>query len=213
MLYSKTAQYSIQSMLFIAANSSEQNILVRDVARELGLPSSFLSKILQTLSRYGFLNSVKGPKGGFSLSEKGANSTIAELVAVVDGPMNFDMCLAGFTPCSEENACPFHHEWKRIREEIRELVNSRDIHELAVEMPVRYRVLLTGKATPVKKMKKEAPKAETKPAKAAKAPAKAAKPVKAAAKPAPKAAAKPAPKAAPKAAAKAAPKAKAAKKK
>ncbi len=208
MLYSKTAQYSIQSMLFIAANSSEQNIPVRDVARELGLPSSFLSKILQTLSRYGFLNSVKGPKGGFSLSEKGAGSTIAELVAVVDGPMNFDMCLAGFSPCSEENACPFHHEWKRIREEIRELVNSRDIQELAVEMPVRYRVLLTGKATPPKKVVKKAapaPKAPAKPVKAAKAPA---KPVKAA-KPAPKAAAKPAPKAA----AKAAPKAKPAKKK
>ncbi len=181
MLYSKTAQYSIQSMLFIAANSSEQNILVRDVARELGLPSSFLSKILQTLSRYGFLNSVKGPKGGFSLSEKGAASSIAELVAVVDGPMNFDMCLAGFSPCSEENACPFHHEWSRIREEIRELVNSRDIHELAIEMPVRYRVLLTGKANAPKKLKKgaAAPKAAAKPA------------AKPAAKAAPKAAAKP----------------------
>lgn len=144
MLYSKTAQYSIQSMLFIAANNSDQNILVRDVAKELGLPSSFLSKILQTLSRYGFLNSVKGPKGGFSLSEKGATSSIAELVAVVDGPMNFDMCLAGFSPCSEENACPFHVEWKRIREEIREVVNSRNIFELAKEMPIRYRTLLAG---------------------------------------------------------------------
>jgi Rrf2 family iron-sulfur cluster assembly transcriptional regulator len=165
-LYSKTAQYSIQSMLFIAANNSEQNILVRDVAKELGLPASFLSKILQTLSRYGFLNSVKGPKGGFSLSEKGADSTIAELVAVVDGPMNFEMCLAGFSPCSEENACPFHHEWKRIREEIRELVNSKAILELAKEMPVRYRTLIAGEAP--------APKAKKAPAKKAvkKAPAK-----------------------------------------
>lgn len=162
MLYSKTAQYSIQSMLFIAANNSEQNILVRDVAKELGLPSSFLSKILQTLSRYGFLNSVKGPKGGFSLSEKGAASSIAELVAVVDGPMNFDMCLAGFSPCSEENACPFHEEWKRIREEIRELVNSKNIFELAKEMPIRYRTLLTGAAEAAPAKKKAAKKAPAK---------------------------------------------------
>lgn len=188
MLYSKTAQYSIQSMLFIAANNSELNILVRDVAKELGLPSSFLSKILQTLSRYGFLNSVKGPKGGFSLSEKGAGSTIAELVAVVDGPMNFDMCLAGFSPCSEENACPFHEEWKRIREEIRILVNSRSIAELAVEMPVRYRVLLTGSKPAAKK--KVAPK------KAAPAEKPAAKVVKKAQAPKAKAPAKPAAKAA-----------------
>jgi Rrf2 family protein len=158
-------------MLFIAANNSDQNILVRDVAKELGLPSSFLSKILQTLSRYGFLNSVKGPKGGFSLSEKGAESTIAELVAVVDGPMNFDMCLAGFSPCSEENACPFHQEWKRIREEIREVVNSKTIYELALEMPIRYRTLLMGK-TEVKPAKKTAKKATTKKAPAKKAAAK-----------------------------------------
>lgn len=162
MLYSKTAQYSIQSMLFIAANNSDQNILVRDVAKELGLPSSFLSKILQTLSRYGFLNSVKGPKGGFSLSEKGAGSSIAELVAVVDGPMNFDMCLAGFSPCSEENACPFHEEWKRIREEIRELVNSKSIFELAKEMPIRYRTLLTGAVEEAPAKKKAAKKAPAK---------------------------------------------------
>jgi Rrf2 family protein len=149
-------------MLFIAANNSEQNILVRDVAKELGLPSSFLSKILQTLSRYGFLNSVKGPKGGFSLSEKGAASSIAELVAVVDGPMNFDMCLAGFSPCSEENACPFHEEWKRIREEIRELVNSKNIFELAKEMPIRYRTLLTGVAAEAPAKKKAAKKAPAK---------------------------------------------------
>jgi Rrf2 family protein len=163
-------------MLFIAANNSDQNILVRDVAKELGLPSSFLSKILQTLSRYGFLNSVKGPKGGFSLSEKGAGSSIAELVAVVDGPMNFDMCLAGFSPCSEENACPFHQEWKRIREEIRELVNSKNIFELAKEMPIRYRTLLTGineaAAAAAKKAKAPAKKAPAKKTAAKKAPAK-----------------------------------------
>jgi Rrf2 family transcriptional regulator, iron-sulfur cluster assembly transcription factor len=187
-LYSKTAQYSIQSMLFIAANNTGQNILVRDVAKELGLPSSFLSKILQTLSRYGFLHSVKGPKGGFSLSEKGAESTIAELVAVVDGPMNFDMCLAGFSPCSEENACPFHHEWSRIREEIRELVNSKAIIDLAEEMPVRYRTLLAGqmasqeraKSSPARKS--TAKKAASKKSAAKKPAAKKAAPKKATAK-------------------------------
>lgn len=197
MLYSKTAQYSIQSMLFIAANYSDSNILVRDVAHELGLPASFLSKILQTLSRYGFLNSVKGPRGGFSLSEKGAESTIAQLVEVIDGPMDFDMCIAGFVPCDSENACPLHESWKRIREDVRELVNRKSILTLAHEMPHKYRGMLginaPAKAAP--KAKPAARKAEASPA---------VKPAAKAAKPAPKAAAKPAPKAkaAPKAAAK-----------
>ena len=141
MIYSKTAQYSLQAMLFIAANHTDENILVRDIASELGLSPSFLSKILQSLSRYGFLNSVKGPRGGFSLSEKGANSSVADLIAAVDGPMDFESCLAGFSPCSDENACPFHHEWKRLRSEIENLVTERNILELSIEMPDIYKRL------------------------------------------------------------------------
>jgi len=141
-LYSKTAQYSIQSMLFIAANQTGSNILVRDIAKELDLPASFLSKILQSLSRYGFLHSVKGPRGGFSLSEKGAASTIQQLVEVIDGPMDFDMCIAGFEPCNDGNACPMHNEWKRIREEIRTMVGKRSISKLAQSMPDKYKALL-----------------------------------------------------------------------
>lgn len=142
MIYSKTAQYSLQALLFIAANHQDgKNLLVRDIARELKLPASFLSKILQTLSRFGFLSSVKGPKGGFAISEKGANSTVADVIAIVDGPMDFESCLSGFSPCSDENACPFHNTWKRIRSEIKDLVSTRPIMELSIELPDVYKVL------------------------------------------------------------------------
>ncbi|MBL0175536.1 MAG: Rrf2 family transcriptional regulator [Ignavibacteria bacterium] len=164
MLYQKTAQYSIQSMLFIAANQTESNILVRDIARELDLPASFLSKILQSLSRYGFLNSVKGPRGGFSLSEKGAASTIQQLVEVIEGPMDFDMCIAGFNPCNAENACPLHDSWKRIREDIRDLVGKKSIMKLAHDLPAKYKPMILGTAAAEKpkagRQKKAAPKAK-----------------------------------------------------
>jgi Rrf2 family protein len=138
-LYSKTAQYSIQAMLFIAANYTEKNILVRDIANELKLPASFLSKILQTLSRFGFLHSVKGPRGGFSLSEKGAAASISQVVEIIDGPIDFDLCICGFSPCDSDNACPMHDAWTRIREDIKNLVNKKAILKLAQDMPDKYK--------------------------------------------------------------------------
>ena len=153
MLYSKTAQYSIQAMLFIAANHTKDNILVRDIAKELKLPSSFLSKILQTLSRFGFLNSVKGPRGGFSMSEKGAGASIAQIVEIIDGPMDFDMCIAGFTPCDEQHACPMHHTWKRIREEIKDLVTKRPLSKLAEDMPDKYKPIFLKQLAAMEKPK------------------------------------------------------------
>jgi Rrf2 family protein len=141
-LYMKTARYSLQAMLFIAANQSGQNLLVRDIAKHLNLPASFLSKILQTLSRFGFLTSIKGPRGGFALSERGAAATIAQIVEVTEGPIDFDECLAGFPWCSDEQPCPLHNEWVRIREDIRNLVTKKTIAKLALDMPARYRGVL-----------------------------------------------------------------------
>ena len=151
MLYSKTAQYSIQAMLFIAANYTEKNILVRDIAKDLKLPASFLSKILQTLSRFGFLNSVKGPRGGFSISEKGANASIAQIVEVIDGPMDFDMCIAGFSPCNSEHACPLHDDWKLIREDIKDLVTKKNLMKLSIEMPNKYKTIILKAAGPLER--------------------------------------------------------------
>lgn len=144
MLYLKTARYSLQAMLFIAANQSGQNLLVRDIAKQLNLPASFLSKILQTLSRFGFLTSIKGPRGGFALSEKGAAATISQIVEVTEGPIDFEMCLAGFPWCSDKEPCPMHNQWVRIREDIRDLVTKKSILKLSQDMPARYRGILPG---------------------------------------------------------------------
>ncbi|MDH7514802.1 MAG: Rrf2 family transcriptional regulator [Bacteroidota bacterium] len=166
MLYSKTARYSIQSMMFIAANNTGKNILVRDVAVSLGLPPSFLSKILQTLSRYGFLNSVKGPHGGFSLSDKGAAATLLQIIEIIDGPMDFDMCIMGSTACDEKNPCPLHNPWKRIREDIRLLLSKRTILKLATEMSDKYKPILLAGDMPAAAKRKKTGKTTTAPSKA-----------------------------------------------
>jgi len=68
------------------------------------------------------------------------------------------MCIAGFSPCSSENACPLHDSWKVIREEIKYLVSTKSIEELAIEMPIKYKVMLLGKYQSSRKPKaKKAP--------------------------------------------------------
>ncbi len=144
MLYSKTAQYSIQAILYIATNQEEgQNILVKDIAQDLELPASFLSKILQTLSKQGFLKSTKGPTGGFAMSDKGREATLDDIVHVIDGEFDYEQCILGFKPCEDDTACPMHNEWKRIREEIKTLVKKKTIEQLAYEMSPEARALLT----------------------------------------------------------------------
>ena len=44
-----------------------ESAMKKNIAADSGIPAHFLAKILQDLARYGFLESNKGPRGGFRL--------------------------------------------------------------------------------------------------------------------------------------------------
>lgn len=146
--YSKTAQYSLQAMLYLAANGADRPLLARDVAARLSLPTSFLGKIMQHLGKAGFLVSLKGPHGGFTLSELGARATPADVIAAIDGPLPLEECILGFAQCSDTDPCPLHQKWARIRSEVASMVGRKTIVELARQLPDAYRTMPAAASRP-----------------------------------------------------------------
>lgn len=53
-----------------------------DIAERLGLARRGMEPLLQTLSRGGLLESVRGPRGGYRLGRPRRDITLAEIVAV-----------------------------------------------------------------------------------------------------------------------------------
>jgi Rrf2 family protein len=49
------------------------------------LPTAYLNKQLQALTRAGILSSVSGPKGGFQLARDPRNITLLDIVVAIDG--------------------------------------------------------------------------------------------------------------------------------
>ena len=67
-MFSKTCEYAIRAVLFIAQKSADgTKIGIREIAKGIDSPEHFIAKILQDLSRKGMVQSQKGPAGGFYL--------------------------------------------------------------------------------------------------------------------------------------------------
>lgn len=74
-MFSKTCEYAIRAMIFIAQRSKDgQRVGIREIAKGIDSPEHFIAKILQQLARKGVVASVKGPNGGFFLDEKGGTA-------------------------------------------------------------------------------------------------------------------------------------------
>ena len=122
-MLSNTCKYAVRAVLYLAINEKENTkIGIKKISEDLNMPSPFLGKILQTLSKNKLLSSTKGPHGGFSLGKSANEITLLNIVEIIDGLDFFDTCVIGVKVCEEDAAkkaiCPFHDKLDPLRDQL-----------------------------------------------------------------------------------------------
>lgn len=132
MLYSKSAEYAIQAMIYLAEKESPDPIMISEIAKAYNIPQQFLAKIAQTLVKHRLIVAIRGRNGGIKLARPASEIYLDQIVYAVDGtPPEQEQCVIGLDYCSDSAPCPLHHKWKVIREEIREMLVAEDLSHLA----------------------------------------------------------------------------------
>ena len=134
-MLSKSSEYALRSIAFIAHKASVDNkIGIKDLAKELELPTHYLGKILQQLSKNKIIKSVKGPNGGFYLDENSKSITLIAVIEVIEGLDFFHSCGLGLKQCSDDHPCVLHDDLKVYRNGLRELFSTKTISDLVLKL-------------------------------------------------------------------------------
>ena len=108
--------YVIRSLVYLGSLPASQYAPGKEIASSIGVSTSYLNKILQTLVRSGFLVSTTGPGGGFALGRPAAQISLLAAIEAVEGRIRVrDECVLGLSECSDRNPCPFHEDWVKHR--------------------------------------------------------------------------------------------------
>ena len=131
-MLSNTCKYAIRAVLYLAINEKDNTkIGIKKISEDLNMPSPFLGKILQMLSKHKLLSSTKGPHGGFSLGKKAEEITLLEIVEIIDGLDFFNTCVIGVKVCEHDATkkaiCPFHDKLDPLRDKLHEQFESLNI--------------------------------------------------------------------------------------
>jgi len=124
-MLSNTCKYGIRAVIYLAVNKKEnERIGIKLIAKELDLPTPFLGKILQNLTKNKLLVSSKGPHGGFSLAKDANKISLLDIVQIIDGLDFFHTCLIGVKVCEDDPkkmaVCPFHNKLDTLRDQMYE---------------------------------------------------------------------------------------------
>lgn len=131
MILSRTSQYAVQALIYMATQPADTPVLNKDIAAKLNVPAPYLAKILQNLAKGNLLYSFRGRLGGFCLREDGTKMTLMDILLLTEGPVFTQSCLLGLKKCSDETACPVHFRWMPVKEKIIGLLKETTLDKLA----------------------------------------------------------------------------------
>lgn len=87
MKLTKRGEYGLKALLALACVYGQRTLSLREISVHEKLPVKFLEQIMMVFKRSGFVESVKGKHGGYSLSRPPKDITVGEVIRAVDGPL------------------------------------------------------------------------------------------------------------------------------
>lgn len=111
MQITRQADYAVRAMVFLAQNQGEKPSPTRVIAKEKGIPTSFLAKIISQLSVAGLLQTSRGANGGVKLAKSADEISLLEVIEAIDGPIILNDCVAESATCTYDESCPLKPVW------------------------------------------------------------------------------------------------------
>lgn len=132
-LYRRPAQLAVKATLLLALEPEGTCRRVRELAAELGVPATYLTKVLQELTRAGLLRAVRGPGGGMRLARSAHTIHLWDVLSAVEPTAEFNRCFLGLDRCTDLNPCPLDQVEAPLRTQILALLQTKNLWEFAAE--------------------------------------------------------------------------------
>ena len=87
MKVSLRATYGIMAAVDLAMHLGTAPVQAKSIARRQAIPARFLEQVLHSMKKAGLVSSLRGAQGGYVLSKKPSEVSIADILEALDGPL------------------------------------------------------------------------------------------------------------------------------
>jgi Rrf2 family cysteine metabolism transcriptional repressor len=130
MKLSTKGRYGTRAMLDLALHHGERPIQLRDIASRQQISERYLEQLALTLKAGGLLKSVRGAKGGFTLSKPPSEIRLIDIVQTLEGVICPVACIDDPESCSRVDACVTRDIWGDLGRAMTQVLESQTLQDL-----------------------------------------------------------------------------------
>lgn len=110
-------RYAVTAMLDLALHSQEKPVTLTEIAARQTISLSYLEQLFARLRKADIVRGVRGPGGGYQLSQNPQKVSVAAVIEAVNDSIDSRKC-GGEANCQHESMCLTHDLWTGLSEHI-----------------------------------------------------------------------------------------------
>jgi Rrf2 family protein len=130
MMITTKGRNALKVMIDLAQHDDGSPVSLTDIAERVKESQKYLEATVSALSQADLIISARGKSGGYRLSRKPEDYTVAEIITAAEGSLAPVSCLDSQTPCENAGNCLTLPLWKELDEVIMNFLNSKSLKDL-----------------------------------------------------------------------------------
>lgn len=131
MRLSTKARYAARAMTELAVRSGRDPVKLKDIAESQDISIKYLEQLMHPLRVSGFVKTLKGSRGGYTLSRAAEDITLYDIVYAVEGSLAPVDCVDDARVCKRAEKCVTRNIWVNLHRVIVDELQKVTLKEMA----------------------------------------------------------------------------------
>jgi len=132
MILSTKGRYGLKAVFELALNYGLGPVSLKRISDKYDISESYLEQLFAKLKKNGYIDTVRGPQGGYFLAKEPGEITVGMILRTLEGDITTSECV-NREVCSRESVCATRVILEKIEKSINDVIDNITLADMQKE--------------------------------------------------------------------------------
>ncbi len=127
---STRGRYGLKAMFELSLRHNSGPTPIKEIAASQNIPDNYLEQLFYQLKKAGYIISVRGACGGYSLSKEPIEIVVGDIIRLLEGEIAPSECVSSNSNCDRSGCCVTQKVWEKIKESVENVIDKITLQDM-----------------------------------------------------------------------------------